>query len=118
MLFVQGDDMVENLSAAASYPAFRSPVLPRCLNTRAVRLEDGCLQEGDHVGIEFRVVVENGITIRTSLRKRFTQLLHHPLGSRMTSNVEVQNPASTMLDYEEAIQELECQRGHSKEVEG
>jgi hypothetical protein len=26
MLFVQSDDMVENLSAAASYPAFRRPV--------------------------------------------------------------------------------------------
>ena len=67
MLFVQGDDMVENLSSAATYPSFRSPVLQRCLNTRALRSEARCLQEGDHVGIEFRVVVENGITIRTSL---------------------------------------------------
>jgi len=36
----------------------------------------------------------------------------------MTSDVEVQNPAPAMLDYEEAIQELEGQRGHGKEVEG
>jgi hypothetical protein len=46
--------------------------------------------------------------------KRFTQLLYHPLGSRMTSDVEVQNPAPAMLDYEEAIQELEGQREHGK----
>ena len=104
VLFVQRDDMVENLAAAASDPAFRSPVLPRCLNTRALRSEARRLQEGNHIRIEFRVVVEDGITIRTSLGKRFTQLLHHPLGSRMTSDVEVQNPTSTMLDYEEAIQ--------------
>src|SRR5438094_2044926 len=67
---------------------------------------------------KFRVVVEDGITIWTSLGKRFTQSSHVPLGSRMTSDVEVQNPAPAMLRYEEAIQELERQRGHGKEVEG
>jgi hypothetical protein len=36
----------------------------------------------------------------------------------MTSDVEVQNPAPAMLDVEEAIQELEGQRRHGKEVEG
>jgi hypothetical protein len=36
----------------------------------------------------------------------------------MTSDVEVQNPASAMLDYKEAIQELEGQGGHGKEVKG
>ncbi len=30
----------------------------------------------------------------------------------------MKNPESAMLDYEEAIQELEGQRGHGKEVEG
>ena len=91
---------------------------PRRLNTRALRSEARRLQEGNHIRIEFRVVVEDGITIRASLGKGFTQLLHHPLGSQMTSNVEVQNPAPAMLDDEEAVQELEGQRGHGKEVEG
>ncbi len=112
MLFVQRDDMVENLAAAASHPALRSPVLPGCLHTRALGLHASSLQEGNHIRIEFRVVVEDGIMIWTSLGKRFTQLLHHPLGSRMTSDVEVQDPATAMLDYEEAIQELERQRRH------
>ena len=76
------------------------------------------LQKGNHIGIEFRVVVEDGITIRTSIGKGFPQLLHHPLSSRMMSDAEVQNPAPAMLDYEEAIQELERQRGHGKKVEG
>src|SRR3989442_14146136 len=66
----------------------------------------------DHIAIKFRVVVEDGIAIRASLGKGFTQLLHHPLSSRITSDVEVQNPAPAMFDYEEAIQELEGQRGH------
>ncbi len=114
MRFVQRDDMVENLAAAASDPAFRSPVLTRRLNTRALRSEIRRLQEGHHIRIEFRVVIEDGITIRTNLGKGFTQLLYHPLCGRMTSDVEVQNPAPAMLDYEEAIQELEGQRGHVK----
>jgi hypothetical protein len=118
MRFVQRDDMVENLAAAASDPAFRSPVLPWRLNTRALRSEIRPLQEGHHIRIEFRVVIEDGITIRTNLGKGFTQLLHHPRCGRMTSDVEVQNPAPAMLDYEETIQQLEGQRGHGKEVEG
>ena len=118
MLFVQGDDVIENLPAAASHPTFRGSVLPGCLNTCALRPEARCLQEGSHIRIEFRVVVEDGITVRTSLGKRFPQLLHHPLGSRMTSDVEMQYPAPAMLDDEEAIEEPECQSGHGKEVEG
>jgi hypothetical protein len=35
--------------------------LPRCLNTRALRSEARRLQEGNHIGIEIRVVVEDGI---------------------------------------------------------
>src|SRR5450759_5488678 len=110
--------MVEDLAAAASHPAFRNPVLPRRLNTRALRLKAGCVQERNHIGIELRVVVEDRITIRTRLGEYFPQLLHNPIGCRMPSDVEMQNPAPAMLDYEEAIQELESQRGHGEEVEG
>jgi hypothetical protein len=38
---VQSDDMVEDLAAAASHPALCDPILPRCLNTRALRLQTG-----------------------------------------------------------------------------
>jgi hypothetical protein len=117
MLFVQRDDMVESLSAAASTQRSRSPVLPRRLQACALRLQASSLQKGNYIGIEFRFVVEDGMTIRTSLGKRFPQLLHQPISGRMTSDIEMQNPAPTMLDYEEAIQELECQRGQRTEVE-
>jgi hypothetical protein len=82
------------------------------------RLQASSLQKAVHIGVEFRVVVEDGITIRTNLGKRFTQLLHHPISGRMTSDVKMQNPAPAMLDYQEAVQELERQCGHGKEVEG
>jgi Glycosyltransferase family 87 len=53
MLFVQRDDMVENLAAAAYHPALRSPVLPRRLNSRALRSKARRLQKGNHIRIEF-----------------------------------------------------------------
>lgn len=65
----QRDDMVENLVAAASQQVFRGP-LARCLSTRALRSEARCLQEDNHIGIEFRVVVQDAIMIRIGLGKR------------------------------------------------
>ena len=37
MAFIQCNDMIEKLAAAASDPAFRDPVLPGRLNTGALR---------------------------------------------------------------------------------
>src|ERR1700686_4280726 len=36
----------------------------------------------------------------------------------MRSDVEMQDPAPSMLDHKEAIQELKTQRGHGKEIHG
>ena len=77
MLFDQGDDMVQHLSAAASHPAFCRPVLPGRLNTRALRSETSSLKKGGYIRIEFRVVVEDGIPIRTDFGTRFPQLLSY-----------------------------------------
>ena len=56
--FVPCDDVVEDLAAAASDPALRSPVLPWRLHTGALHLEAGCPQEADDIGIEFRIAVQ------------------------------------------------------------
>ena len=72
MLLVQRDHMIQNLAAATSDPALRRSVLPWRLNTGALRLEAGCLQEADHIGIEFRIVVEDDISIGSGLGECFT----------------------------------------------
>ena len=56
-----------DLAAVAPHPALCDPILPRCLNTRVFRLQTGGLHEDDHISIEFRVVVQDGITIPTTL---------------------------------------------------
>ena len=103
MLFVEWNHMIEDFSPTGSHPSLGHSVLPGRLYARLLGFQTRRLQKGDHIGIVFRIAIEDCVTIRTSLGKRFTKLLYHPLGSRMTSYVEMQNPAPTMLDYEEAI---------------
>ena len=67
MLFAQRDDVIEDLTAAASDPALCDSILPRCLNTRALWLEASCLQKFNHIAVELRVAIQDGITVRTSL---------------------------------------------------
>jgi hypothetical protein len=118
MWFIDGDDVVEDLAATAPNPAFCGPVLPWRLKARAFWPEAGCLQEGDHIGIEFRVVIQDDIPIGTGIGKCFTQLLQDLIRVRMAGDVEMQNPAPAVLDHEEAIQDMEGQGGHGKEIHG
>ena len=69
MMLAQRDDMVKDLAAAASDPAFRNSVLPGCLDAGPLRRQTRGVQERDDRGIELRVAVQDDISIWTSLRK-------------------------------------------------
>ncbi len=117
MLFVQRDDMVEDLAPATSHPAFRDPVLPGRLDARLLGGQPRRLQESDDVGVKRRVAVEEDVTVRASVGKGLPQLLNDPLGSRMACDVEVQDLPTSVFDDEEAVEELEGNRRHGEEVE-
>ena len=89
MPFVQRDDMVQDLTAATSHPAFRGSILPGRLNARPLRFQTRRLQKRDDISIEFRIAVEDCITVRTSFRKGLAQLLDDPIRTRMSSHVAV-----------------------------
>lgn len=116
MLFIKRDDMVQDLPPATSDPAFGDTVLPGGLRARWLGLQTRCLQERHDVGVEFRIPIEDRVTIWAGFRKCLAQLLHDPLRGRVTSNVEMQNSASPMLDNEKAIEHLEGHRWHGEEV--
>jgi hypothetical protein len=118
VLLIQRDDMIEDLAAATSDPSFRGSVLPRRLAARPFRRQSGDLQEGDYVGVEDRIAVQDGIPIGSRFRKGLSQLLHHPVGRRVSRDVEVQDPAASVLDYEEAVQDAAGRRRHREEVQG
>ena len=86
--FVHRDDVVEKLAPTASDPTLGGSILPGRLNTRAFRLEVRRLQERDHIFIELRIVVEDHVTILTTLGKRFPQLLYDPIGTRLAGDIE------------------------------
>jgi hypothetical protein len=51
-------------------------------------------------------------------RKRFSQLLHDPQGSRMLGDVNMQDEPPIMMDDEEAIEHTKGDRWHGEEVHG
>src|SRR5437868_11185526 len=116
MRFVERDHMVQDLPAAASDPAFGDTILPGCLRARSFGLQTRCLQKRYDVGVEFRIPIEDRVTIWAGFRKCLAQLLHDPLRGRVTSNVEMQNSASSMLDNQKAIEHLEGNHWHGEEV--
>ena len=44
--------------------------------------------------------------------------VNDPVGCRMRGDIEVQNPATTVFDYEEAVEQPESDGGHREEVKG
>ena len=117
MSFVQRDDMIQDLSATTSHPAFRDSILPRRLNARPLRFQTRRLQERDDARIEFRITVQYHVTVWASFRKSLAQLLDDPIRTGMSSDVAVQDPAAAMLNDKKAVQQLERQRRHGEEIE-
>jgi hypothetical protein len=109
--------MVEYLSPATSDSSFGDSILPRLLSARPFRFQSGGTEESDHFGIECRISIEDGISIRTRFGKGLAQLLDDPFRCRVAGHVEVQNPATPMLDHEKAVKQLECSCWHDEEIE-
>ncbi len=75
-------------SFRSSVPRSRSAMAPE----RWCASASGPMISGiDHIGIEFRVVVEDHVAIRTSVGKGLAELLHDPLGGRLSGDVEMQD---------------------------
>ena len=116
--FMECDDMIEKLLAAAADPAFREPVLPRRLHAGALRRQPRGLEELNHIGIEFRIVVENDVPVRNRIGERLAELLHDPLGCRIRGHIAMEDAAPAVLDHEEAVQQAKGDARNGKEVEG
>jgi hypothetical protein len=117
MLLVQRDDMVRDLAAATSDPAFRDSILPGRLDARPLGFQTRCPQERDDITVELRVAIQDDVTVRVSLGKGLTRLLDDPLRSRVSGHVEVQDLATSVRDDEEAVKQLEGHHRHGEDVE-
>jgi hypothetical protein len=118
MLFVQCNDMIQDLAPATSDPALGNSVLPGRVDARRFGFQTCCLQECNDICVKPRVAVKDDIAIRGSFGKSFAQLLDNPVRSRVTSDVEVQNLSPSVFHDKETVQQLESQRRNGEEVEG
>src|SRR5215472_14943370 len=115
--FVQRNHMVEHFPAATPDPPLRRAILPGRLNARALDLQAGGFQQRDYLAIEFRVMVQNDIPVSAGCRKRFAELLHHPIASRMGSHIEMQDPSAAVLNDKQTVQKLKSDGRNGKEIE-
>lgn len=76
VLFIQRDHVIEDLAATTSDPSFGGSVLPWRLYARPFWFQPRRLEEGNDVGVEDRIAVQNDIAVWTRLRKGLSQLLH------------------------------------------
>ena len=116
MLLVQRNDMVEEFATTTAYPPFRDAILPRRLHAGPFGFQPGRLQKPDDVSIEFRVAIEDDITIRASFGKGLAQLLDDPIRRWVPRDIEVQDLTTGVFDYEEAVQQFKIDRRNREEV--
>jgi hypothetical protein len=116
MVFIDHDQMVEQIAAAAPNEAFGHTVLPRALKTGSFGLNAEVPDQLNDFIIEVCTAVEDQVWRRGIIWKGFAQLLHHPCARRIPRHIEVQDAPPVMGDHEEAIENTEGERWHSKEV--
>src|SRR5580700_2792379 len=67
MFFMDRNDMVQDFPAADSHPSLGDAILPGRPNTRPLWLQARCFQETDHIGVEFRIAVQDQVAIGACL---------------------------------------------------
>jgi hypothetical protein len=92
--------------------------LPRTPHTRSYRFDAARLQKAENLIPEFRVTIEQDVTLGAGQRQSLAQLLDNPVGGRMFRAVEVQNSSSSVFNDKERVERSKVQRGNRKEFEG
>jgi hypothetical protein len=114
----EDDQVPEKFSATASDPAFRNSILPRACRAYAHGFHAAGGKQLGYLVAKLAVAIKNCIAVRTRFRKCFSQLLHYPGAGRMFRDVEMEDPASTVIDDEKSIQDSKGEGWHGEEVHG
>ena len=114
--FVDGNDVVQQVTTATLNPSFRDTVLPRAFE-RGPDWPDlqGSNRRWNFDSI-FAIPVENEKPRSRFERKSFSQLLDDPEARWVPCDVEVQDMPTIMTDDEQAIQQAESDGWNSEEV--
>ena len=114
MGFVQDHHVVQEFPATAPHPGLRHTVLPGTAISCSDQLTAEGFQHRRHFSAEPDVAVEDQILGCTIFREDLSHLLHDPGTGGMFGDVEVQDVATAVADYEKAVQHPEGRGGHGE----
>jgi hypothetical protein len=118
MNVIEDDQVIEKLPAATSDPAFRHSILPGACRAYASWFHAAGCQQIGHFLPKLAVAIQNHVVVSTRARKCLPQLLHYPGAGRVFRDIEMKDPASTVFDHKETIQDSEGESRHGEEVHG
>ena len=82
------------------------------------RFYAACLHQFDDICSEFRISIENRITVRTRFPEGLPKLLHNPRAGGVFGDIKMEDASPAVFDDEETIQDLEGESRYGKEVHG
>jgi hypothetical protein len=98
--FVDGNDVIQEVTAAAAHPALRNTVLPRTFEGSPDRTHAQGTNECRDFQAVLGVAIENEEAGSRIKRERLPQLLNNPQGCRMPRDVAMQNASTIVADDE------------------
>ena len=109
---VQNDHVIEALAAKGADDAFRVGTLPRGLRCRKNFLDSHSVYFLRKLIAEDPVAIPKQVPRDLLKGKGLPELPGGPLGHRMGSDVEVQDPPSVVSQHQEHVQDLKPDRRH------
>jgi hypothetical protein len=114
--FVNCDDVIQQITTTAAYPAFCNSILPGTPDRSANTLDSHGPNRRRDLHSILGVPIEDKKLGSGLIWKGFSQLLDNPQASRMLGDVEVQDASTAVADDEEAIERAEGDRRNGEEV--
>ena len=94
VVFIEYDDMVEQIAAARPNESFCNAVLPRTPVTRLFRFKTETLDGIHYVAVEIGGAIKNQVRGCAIVGEGLSQLLRHPGARGMPRGIEMKNPSS------------------------
>ena len=116
MAFIQRNNLVQQVSSAASHPPLRDAILPRRSERSLLGNDPGGFHRCDYLEAELLIAIKDHVFVRGFQGKRLPQLLNDPSARRMLRDVNVQDAPPIMTNDEEAVEHTERDRWHREEV--
>src|SRR6266478_8565691 len=116
MAFVPCNDVVQQVAPTTLNPSLCDAILPRTFKGGSERDDRQRSNDCGNLGSILAITVEYEKPGSCCKRKRFSQLLDHPLARRVLRDVEVQNAPTIMTDHEEAVQHAEGDRRSREKI--